>query len=307
MSKYLDKVCVLLAAYNGQKYIADQVESILNQEGVDVDIYIRLDPSTDNSLEIIEELEKLNCNIHVLPVIHSSGGAGQNFLNLLLEVEFSDYDFIAFSDQDDIWLPKKLLRAIDCINNNNTDAYSGNVLAWWDSGKEKLVNKANPQKKYDYLFESSGPGCTFVFTKELALDFNFFLDSLGKGREKIWLHDWFCYAYARSRDYKWFIDAKPMMLYRQHDSNSVGANSGIAAFKSRVNEVITGSAFKKVISQALLLGNQNKEPIRLILSGSIWSSLKLALKANQCRRKPLEQLIFAFAILVSSFTRGKNE
>ena len=74
-----------------------------------------------------------------------------------------------------------------------------------------------------------------------------------------------------------------------------------------MNEVITGSAFKKVISQALLLGNQDKEPIRLILSGSIWSSLKLAFKANQCRRKPFEQFIFAFAILVSSFTRGKNE
>ncbi|HAS6094677.1 TPA: glycosyltransferase [Vibrio vulnificus] len=303
MSNYMSKVCVLLAAYNGEKYIGEQVESILSQQGVDVDIYIRLDPSTDKSMEIIEKISKLNRNVHLLPVFFPSGGAGQNFLRLLLEVDISDYDYIAFSDQDDIWFSKKLLRAIDCLNSNNVDAYSGNVIAWWENGKQKLVNKSSPQRSYDYLFESAGPGCTFVFNKDLATELKFFLQSLDERIKNIWLHDWFFYAFARSRNFKWFIDAKPMMKYRQHDSNSVGANSGVTAFKMRVREVLSGEAFSKTLSQAEVLGLNYQKPIKFLLKKDFISEMRLVFLANQCRRKPVDKILFTFAILVYAFKR----
>lgn len=305
MDKITPKVAILLAAFNGQKYLVEQIDSILNQEDVNVKIYVRLDPSSDNSAELIDEFIKSNCNVKLLTPAHSSGSAGQNFLNLLRDVDFSAYDFVAFSDQDDVWFKEKLIRAVNCINSNKTDAYSGNVLAWWDSGRKKLVDKAGLQRRFDYLFESSGPGCTFVFTKKLALDFKQILVLLGSNIEKIWLHDWFCYAFARSRGYKWFIDPKPMMLYRQHGNNVVGANSGFAAFSLRMNEVLTGKAFERVTSQAIIIGEQDKEPIRLIRNNSIISSFKLALKANHCRRKRSDQLLFIFAMLLSVF-KGKQ-
>lgn len=301
MDKITPKIAILLAAYNGQKYLAEQIESVLNQEDVSVSIYIRLDPSSDNSADLIDEFVKSNCNVILLKAAHPSGSAGQNFFTLLIDVDFSEYDFVAFSDQDDIWFQKKLIRAIDCLKLNNSDAYSGNVLAWWDSGKKRLVEKAGLQRKFDYLFESAGPGCTFLFTKNLAFDFKMFLVSLGSNIDKLWLHDWFCYAFARSRGYSWFIDSKPMMLYRQHGNNVVGANSGFSAFSLRMNEVLTGKAFDRVISQAIVIGEQDKEPIRLIQNDNIISTLKLALKAFQCRRKRSDQLMFIFAMLLSIF------
>ncbi|MCX8854926.1 glycosyltransferase [Vibrio parahaemolyticus] len=304
MTKRMSKVCILLAAYNGQKYIREQVDSILSQQGVDVDIFIRLDPSTDKSMEIIDKISKSNRNVHLLPVLSPSGGAGQNFLHLLLEVGISDYDYIAFADQDDIWFSNKLLRAIDCINNNDVDAYSGNVIAWWESGKQSLVNKSSPQRDYDYLFESAGPGCTFVLKKDLAIEIKAFLQSLDERIKTIWLHDWFCYAFARSREFNWFIDSKPMMKYRQHEFNSVGANSGIAAFKNRVKEVLSGDAFLKTLNQAEVLELIDKRPIQLLLKQDFISAIRLAFLASKCRRKPIEQALFVFAILAYACKRG---
>ncbi len=301
----MNKICVLLAAYNGELFIEEQVKTILNQNNVDVDIFIRLDPSKDKSKDIISKLEEKYTNITILTPQISSGGAGQNFFHLLLEVDFSKYDYVAFADQDDIWFPEKLSRAIKCINENKVDAYSGNVIAWWESGKEKLVHKSSPQKKFDYFFESAGPGCTFVFKKELAVELKHYLKTLGNDVKRLWLHDWFCYAFARSRGYRWFIDSMPMMKYRQHDLNSVGANSGFSALKQRIGEVLSGNAFEKVLVQAELLVLSDEKPMLLLQSNKASTSIRLCLYANQCRRKPVDKAFFMFAMLIRSVVGTK--
>ncbi|HHX8679413.1 glycosyltransferase [Vibrio sp. 2026] len=298
------RVCVLLAAYNGEKYIEEQIKSILSQQDVDVDLYIRLDPSTDRTAEIINDFSLNFDNVKLLNPVNASGSAGQNFFRLLIEVNFSGYDFIAFADQDDIWFPDKIKRALDKIITNRVDAYSSNVLAWWDSGKETLVNKSSPQRDYDYLFESAGPGCTFVFTSCLANEIKNFLESLGEGVKDLWLHDWFCYAFARSRGFSWFIDSKPMMKYRQHELNAVGANSGINAFIVRLKAVISGDAFYKALGQAETLGLSDTKPIGLLRKQGISSVLKLLFIAHKCRRKPKDQVLFIFAILAHSVKGG---
>ncbi|HDM8227001.1 TPA: glycosyltransferase [Vibrio campbellii] len=302
-AKMKSKVCVLLAAYNGEKYIEEQINTILSQRNVDLDLFIRLDPSNDKTEDIIYKFSYDNKNVKVLPVVESSGGAGQNFFKLMLLVDFSEYDFIAFADQDDIWFPDKISRSVDKILTKGVDAYSSNVLAWWNCGKETLVNKSSPQRDYDYLFESAGPGCTFVFTSSLANEIKNFLESLGEGVKDLWLHDWFCYAFARSRGFTWFIDSKPMMKYRQHELNSVGANSGINAFIVRVKAVISGDAFIKALGQAETLGLSDKKPIGLLRNKGISSVLKLLFIAHKCRRKPKDQVLFIFAIL-AHFVKG---
>nr|QOS29484.1 UDP-Glc:alpha-D-GlcNAc-diphosphoundecaprenol beta-1,3-glucosyltransferase WfgD [Vibrio parahaemolyticus] len=297
----MSHVCVLMAVYNGAKYLEEQIESILEQRDVDVDLYIRLDPSNDDSKSIIRRYEAQNHNVHLILASESSGSAGQNFFNLLLEVDFESYEFVAFADQDDIWFSDKLLRATDSIIREKVAAYSGDVIAWWDSGKERLIKKSSSQVQYDYLFESAGPGCTFVFTKELANALKRFLQSLGEGVKTLWLHDWFCYAFARNNGYEWFIDDRPMMKYRQHEANSVGANSGLSAFKARIVEVLSGSALEKVCLQASVLNMNSKLPIALINQRRFHSSLKLASYACQCRRKPSDKLLFAIVMVVHAF------
>ena len=78
-------------------------------------------------------------------------------------------------------------------------------------GWPKKNNKKNqPQKKFDHLFESAGPGCTFVLTKELALKLQQFLKN-GHFNQLDNYHDWLIYAYARSHSFKWYMDSYPVL------------------------------------------------------------------------------------------------
>ncbi|WP_172970418.1 glycosyltransferase family 2 protein, partial [Salinivibrio sp. VYel4] len=264
---------------------------------------IRLDPSTDKSESVIRHYIEKHENVHLICPSEPSGSAGQNFFNLILEVEFEKYDYIAFADQDDIWLSNKLARADMCLTENGVSAYSGNVIAWWETGKKKIVFKSSPQVKYDYLFESAGPGCTFVFQIEFACALKRYLQFLGEEVKSLWLHDWFCYAFACSRGFKWFIDDKPMMMYRQHEINAIGANSGLLALRRRVKEVLSGNAFDKVKCQASILGLNDQAPIDLLIQDKFISSIKLAFHAHECRRKPTDKLFFAMAMIIHAFGR----
>lgn len=297
----LNKVCVLLAVYNGERFLREQLDSLLFQSGVLVDIYIRVDPSTDNSMKIVESYVNRYPNVYVVGDNLPSGSAGQNFLTLLKIVDFSNYDFVSFSDQDDIWYVGKLKRAVERINATNSDGYSSNVLAWWENGSSKVITKSHPQKEYDFMFESAGPGCTFVMKKKLALDIQHFLVGLGEKTQSIWLHDWFCYAYARSKGFVWLIDSEVTMKYRQHESNSVGANSGLSAIFNRVREVVSGQAFYRVIEQASILGLEDELPIKRLRSNNFGSMSKLVFSANKYRRRSSEVFLFACAILVRAF------
>ena len=295
-----NKVAVLLAAYNGEKYITQQLETILSQKDVVIDIYISLDQSTDSTKSIIEKFQRIHGNIFLLPVGERFGTSGRNFFRLIFDVDFSNYKYICFSDQDDIWLDEKLSRAIHYLSETKSDAYSGNITAFWPDGTEKLITKNYSQRKYDYLFESAGPGCTFVLSEALASEIKEYLIEHKNKLATLWLHDWFIYAYARSRAYKWFIDSKPMMLYRQHDNNVVGANAGFFAFLDRSKEVINGSAYKRVVDQAVYLGLDSLPPIELIKKQDSLSFLKLSLTASQCRRRPVDQFLFFISSLICS-------
>lgn len=230
-------VAVLLAAYNGIQWIEEQVQSILAQVYVDIHIYISVDLSTDGTFEWCVQFAETNENVSVLPLEERFGGAAKNFYRLIRDVEFSGYDFVAFSDQDDIWLPKKLFHATSMINKQNIDALSSDVIAFWDDGREQLVKKSFDQKKYDYLFEAAGPGCTYVFSAAGLEVFKSFLEANWEGVNKVGLHDWMLYAFYRKHKLKWLIDDTPLMRYRQHASNQVGFNSGIKAYQKRLKLV----------------------------------------------------------------------
>ncbi len=210
----------MLAAYNGDKYIAEQLESILSQKNVVLDIFVSLDRSTDNTINIIKIFQDENSNLYLLDYGQSYGSAGKNFFRLIKDVDFSAYDYIAFSDQDDIWPDNKLAKA--SLNLQKFYCYSANVTAFWEDGREELIDKAQPQREWDFLFEAAGPGCTYVFRCEVVIQFKaWLLERYVQVDKDIALHDWLFWAFARSRGYSWFIDPEPMMRYRQHENNLV--------------------------------------------------------------------------------------
>lgn len=292
-------VAVLLAAYNGEQYIEEQLDSIIGQENVSISIIISVDKSNDLTLRIIDSyINKYPDIVSLLPYGEIYGSAGQNFTRLLCDVDFDVYQYISFADQDDIWLPNKLQQAIAMLESNSADAYSGNVTAFWEDGRTSLIKKDYKQVEFDYLFESPGPGCTFVFNRSLALSLQKHLSSSKANIKKIWLHDWYCYSYARFNQYKWYIDGTPLMEYRQHSNNEVGANSGWLSFKSRLKVILSGDGFLKVVTQASLIGQSELEPLKLLRGRSRFSMLKLLFISWKCRRQLSHKVMLTVVCLL---------
>ncbi len=231
---------VLLAAYNGMQWIADQLQSILDQENVTVQIFISVDASSDHTLTWCHAIAAQNVRVTVLPSGHHFGGAAKNFFHLMREVNFQDFDYISFADQDDLWLTDKLSTAHEKIIAGNYAGYSGNVTAFWDDGREKLIDKAQQQRQYDFLFEAAGPGCSYVLQNNAAQLFKQFLLENWDTVNEISLHDWFIYAWFRANQLPWFIDATPKVLYRQHNHNQIGANQGMNAIYKRLKLIQSG-------------------------------------------------------------------
>ena len=249
-----------MAAFNGEQWIEEQFLTISSQYCVDVEIFISVDRSVDRSLSIVEKLSEEFSFIHLLPYGSIFGSAASNFYRLIRDVEFKKFDYVSLSDQDDLWLPQKLIRAINCICSEDVYAYSSDVIAFWSDGREKLVKKSFPQKQLDFLFEAAGPGCTYVLKKEAMVSFQVFLDMNWDAVNKVDCHDWLIYAYCRSANFGWYIDSVPLMRYRQHSSNLMGLNSGIKAYVKRL-KLIKSRWYRNEAEKiySLINSNLNKE------------------------------------------------
>jgi rhamnosyltransferase len=294
-------VAVLLALHNGERWIENQLDSILKQSSTSLHIFVSDDASTDNSLQNIQT-KFVNSSRVSITLDSQYGSACKNFFHLIRNSDLSQYDYIALSDQDDIWQSEKIYNAILAIRKHQVDAYSGNVIAFWPDGTKKLINKAQTLREYDFMFESAGPGCTFVLTKKLALDLQLFLINHEKQVSNVALHDWFIYAFARSRGYKWFIDREPHMLYRQHDSNVVGANFGVKAKLIRWKKLREGWLAKQAILIADIIGYQQLWPIKRLKRFKVIDKCYLALNACKFRRRFRDQLAFAFTLFFTKKT-----
>jgi rhamnosyltransferase len=293
----IPKIAVLLAAYNGEAWVREQFNTILNQKAVEVTIFVSIDPSTDNTLNICNEYSNQYKNIIILADAGKYGGAAKNFFRLVRDVDVAGFDFVSFSDQDDIWYDDKLIRGITHIKQQQLGGYSSNVIAFWPQGEQQVIVKSQPQQAWDYLFEAAGPGCTYIFSAELAAALKQSIVKNWLQINELGLHDWYSYAFARAHGYTWFIDPEPSMLYRQHSSNQVGVNKGWSAFSYRARKVMQGWGFKQAALIAGLVGKGDDAFVKSWSGVSRYGFLRLALNANQCRRKPSERLVFLVVCL----------
>ncbi|MEN5244419.1 glycosyltransferase [Pseudomonas atacamensis] len=306
MPVFRPKVAVLLAAYNGMQWIEQQLLSIQAQIEVDVVIHVSVDPSTDGTEAWCEAYAKKHSNFVLLSPAGVFGGASRNFFRLMRDVEFHDYDAIAFADQDDIWNPDKLQRASMAIQARDVDAYSSNVIAFWPDRSDLLLDKAQPQVAWDFLFEAAGPGCTYVMGKQLAQSLKGAILDNWQQLQEVSLHDWFCYAYARSHGYRWYIDPVSSMRYRQHESNQVGANTGITPLISRYKTIHNGWWFNQVQLITHLIGLDNDPFVRSWREFRRFQLIKLSFYAWRCRRRVRDKVLF-FCICWMKAVVGNKE
>jgi len=290
----LPSIAILLSAYNGAKWIEEQIDTILKQQDVSIQLFISVDLSTDNTYALCKEFEQTKTNITVLEYGDRFGGAAKNFFRLIRDVDFLSFDYVALADQDDIWNDGKLHHAIKVIKQDDLDGYSSDVIAFWSNGREKLVKKSFPQKKFDYFFEAAGPGCTYVLKQQPTQKFKKFLIKNWEYVNLVELHDWMIYAYFRSQGMRWKIDNKPLMRYRQHQHNQVGINYGLKAYLIRFNKIKTKWYRNEVQKIINLLNGSSEQDIslkRLFLIKNFW----------HLRRRPRDAIFLLFMIILQIF------
>lgn len=293
---------VLLAAFNGILYVDKQVQSILEQVGVDITIFVSVDVSTDGTLEWFQQLSLSDPRIVLLPYGTRFGGASKNFFRLIRDVDFSTFDYVAFADQDDIWYSDKLQRATLALTKHQKHAYSSSVIAFWPNGKQVFVNKAQPQRRWDYMFESAGPGCTFVFDRTLMSAIKMRVTEDWDTLQRITSHDWYCYAYARAKGYRWYIDTVPSMRYRQHEHNQVGVNYGFKACYNRFKQIQDGSWLEQIRLITQLVGVDNSPFVKSWSTFGRIDFVRLAGASLHCRRSRATQVLVCFVFLFLAIT-----
>ncbi len=301
------KVAVLLAAYNGAEWLDAQVSSILNQESISVTLFVSIDASDDGTEEWFTRHAKEDERIRVLS-INNSGAASQNFFRLIRDVDVGDFSYVCLSDQDDIWQPTKICRAVEQLEQHEADGYSSNILSFWSNGRTKLVVKSQRQNTKDYLLEAPGPGCTFVIKQSLFLGLQRFAMSNKQQLSKIRFHDWFIYAYSRAFGYQWRIDDAALMNYRQHETNEHGANVGFKHKVKRARAVFGGYWFEQVLLTSSLLANKDPAAMHLkqLIQKGRWGFFQLALESHRYRRSRKEQLLLCMSCIGLAIVGFKN-
>ena len=190
-------VAILLATFNGNRWISGQIKSILSQKKINIKIFISDDGSTDGTLNYIQKIVKVDSRLVLLPQKKATKSSAKNFFRLISEVDVSKFDFVGFSDQDNLWTENKIYRHINLLKLKKVDGISSNVLAFWPNGQKKIINKSQPMKRYDYLFESAGPGCSFLITPWLFSKTKYHILTSKIIKEGV-MHDWLIYAICRS-------------------------------------------------------------------------------------------------------------
>jgi rhamnosyltransferase len=236
----MPRVGVLMATHNGGVWLLEQINSILNQKKVTINLTISDDLSSDQTPENISALISHNERISLLKRSEYSGSAGQNFFYLIRSAKVDNFDYIAFADQDDVWDENKLISGINCLKESTESGYSCSTIAFWPSGKEKLISQSSKIRELDFLFEGAGQGCTFILKKEFFLEVQRFCIQNKNMTNHFHYHDWLIYIVARSIGAGWFFDKRSFIKYRQHSFNDTGAKLTISGIKKRLRLIHNG-------------------------------------------------------------------
>lgn len=223
----MKNVVVLLSTYNGEKYLEEQINSLLLQVGVKVQILVRDDGSTDSTKDLLRMWEKKG----ILSWYEGENlKPARSFLDLMKNAPNSDY--YAFCDQDDIWDRSKLLVAI-----NNLEKFNDKMPSLYFSKAQlvdenlKNINSNNyPKKEFSFgasMVRNNVTGCTVVFNKELLNIVNKYNPNF------IMMHDQWIYLICKAFNGNIFFDSNSYIKYRQHSSNCIGGKRDI---KSKIKE-----------------------------------------------------------------------
>lgn len=229
----LDKICILLCTCNGERYVVQQLQSIAAQRGsFAIEVFVSDDNSTDKTVELIRQFSQRESGISIKVQNGPSKGFSANFQSAVANCA-SDAAYYAFCDQDDIWEPEKLMRALENLEGYVADRpclYCGRTALISESGSflGQSPNFKRAKTFRNALVQSIAGGNTMVF------NYSAYLLLYTTCKEKIVSHDWWLYLLVSGVGGAVIYDQKPYVQYRQHANNAIGSNMG---FKARINRI----------------------------------------------------------------------
>ncbi len=220
MIKCNSLIAILMATYNGEKYIREQLDSLIAQTCCDWTLFVNDDGSSDRTLQILYEYSRLDSRIIILD-LPKRGDACQNFLTLLSEV---DAQYYMFCDQDDIWHKDKIEVSFNAMRSDkpmivHTDLRMVDAKGRCIEESFWKYSRIFPQAITEFRHYASScvaTGCTMIFNQS-AKDCVIFNPRHAR------MHDaWVTLCVAKKGGFVLALN-HPTIDYRQHDSNSIGA------------------------------------------------------------------------------------
>lgn len=226
----LPQANVLLAVRNGARHLPQQLESLYAQQGVEVRVMASDDGSTDGSRQLLQAQAARRGRLLQLAEGPREGAAAAFFA--LLARAPSGAEVTALSDQDDVWLPRKLSRARAALANlpQGTPGVVVGARLYTDADLRPQGRDPAWRRRPGFanaLVENILPGNAMVMNAA-ALDI--VRASLAAARvARVPVHDWWIYLVLSGAGATFIRDPEPMVLYRQHGTNQIGRNDGLLA------------------------------------------------------------------------------
>lgn len=303
----MKKVQVLLSTYNGEKYLREQLESLLKQGNVDLKILIRDDGSKDHTIDIIDEFIDKNSNIQLIR--GKNIGVVRSFFELI-ELADEEIDYYAFCDQDDYWKDDKLLIAVNRLEDEKEVLmpllYCSKTITTDQNLNIKSASSIpkKPLKIENAVVENIATGCTVVFNKSCKetivskkVDFN-----------NILMHDWWLYMVSLVLG-KVIYDTESFIYYRQHASNVVGGNiSLLNSYKKKFKRFLSSESKGLLVLQAKELlklyeteiGNNDRLFLEKFVKNrsAFFAKLNFAFLGGAYRQSTLDNIFLKLLILI---------
>lgn len=235
-------MAILLGTKNGQKYLDEQLESVAAQTHPAIDIWASDDDSGDRTSEILHQWAARWTKGSFVILRGPDGGFAENFRSLLTN-ETIDADYYAFSDQDDIWEPHKLKTALERLSRHGEalpQLYCSRTLSISESGRP-LGHSPLPLREPAFrnaLVQSLAGGNTMVLNRSARA-----LVARASARSRFVSHDWWSYQMVTGAGGVVHYDTEPLVRYRQHEANQIGANSTWGARIIRLRRLFAGQFY----------------------------------------------------------------
>ena len=295
----MKKLLILLSTYNGEKYLSELLDSVFNQTYKSIDLLVRDDGSTDDTLFLLKKYsEKYSIRI----IEGKNIGAAESFFDLIKSAD-NTYKYYAFCDQDDVWLPEKIEAAVSKLEEVKNDCpnlyYSGQILV--DDKLNKISNHHldnTRSYKANFIFNQMA-GCTAVLNNAL-----FRLLKAYKPNN-VYMHDAWCYKVCVTCNGNVIVDDKEYILYRQHGNNTVGLSKSIhgkmSLLKSHLNNSPSSYARELLEGYDKDIEKSWIPFLRNLVNKGIVNRWKLATDKEICFHSVYLKTIFIIKLLVGYY------